>query len=725
MYMSWKKVFFFFMMLALLGSLPAFAEEGMWQLDKLDGKLLREMKDLGLKLSGDEIYQPGGKGIAYAIVDLGGGTGSFVSDRGLILTNHHVAFTALQRASSVESNFIEEGFYADSYDSEIQAPGYEASILISIEDVTDRVLDETEGLEGAERYEAIEDAIKEIVKKEEEGRDVKCRVSSFFGGMKYKLFTYFTMKDVRIVYAPPKAIGNYGGDIDNWMWPRHTGDFSFFRAYVAPDGSSAEYSEDNVPFEPEVHLAMSSKGVEEDDFTMIIGFPGRTMRYRTSYSIRYSQDWMYPLRIRVFGEMIDLFKRQAENNPSVAIKVASFDQMLNNAMKNYQGMLEGFQKTGLLEEKIEKEKEFKKWLSRNSKMKKKYGEALPSIESLYQEQKSYRDKNFVLRFAGFGCQMMRASGMLVRWSMEKEKNDLERDSGYMERDIPRLKRSLRTIQMSYDETVDKAVLKYFLRLSQELPEEQRVEGFDSLLAAARGEDLEEKIDDAVDGLYERTSLGTVEERLRVFELPGEEIRNLDDSFIEFALTLEKEKKKLRDMEKEFAGRISALRPELIRAMRKWKSGELFYPDANSTIRLTYGTVKGYSPEEAIQYDYITSLSGVVAKHTGETPFDCPDRLLELHREGVSGKYVDDYLDDIPVDFLTTCDITGGNSGSPILNGKGEVIGSAFDGNYESISADYQFDENLTRAINVDSRYILFILDKFSGAESLLEEMTIH
>ena len=723
--MRLKSVLCFLTIFVLLGSGTASAEEGMWQLDKLDGKLLDKMKGMGLELSGDEIFEPGGKGIAYAIVDLGGGTGSFVSGRGLILTNHHVAFTALQRTSSVESNFIEEGFYADSYEKEIQAPGYEASILISIDDVTDTVLDAAEGLEGAERYEAIEDRIKEIVKKEEKDRDVKCRVSGFFGGMKYKLFTYFTMKDVRIVYAPPKAVGNYGGDIDNWMWPRHTGDFSFFRAYVAPDGSSAEYSEDNVPFEPEVHLAISTKGVEKDDFTMIIGFPGRTMRYRTSYSIRYNQDWMYPLRIRVFGEMIELFQREAEMNPAAAIKVASFDQMLNNAMKNYKGMLEGFQKANLLEEKIKEEKKFTEWLSDNKKMKNRYGDILPSIESLYDRQKKYREKNFALRFVGFGCQMMRASGMLVRWSLEKEKPDLERDSGFMERDIPRLKRGLRTIQMSYDESVDRAVLEYFLKMSQELPEDQRIAGFDSLLAAAEGENTEARIENAIHDLYSGTSLGNVEERLRLFELPGEDIRKSDDPFIRLAMTLEKEKKKLRDLDKEFGGRISALRPELIKAYRKWKSDKLFYPDANSTIRLTYGTVKGYSPEEAIYYDYITSLSGVVAKHTGEDPFDCPEKLLKLHGEGGPGKYMDEYLDDIPVDFLSTCDITGGNSGSPILNGRGEVIGAAFDGNYESISADYQFDEDLTRAISVDSRYILFILDEFSGAKSLLDEMTIH
>lgn len=722
--MRFKVGFSVLVVFVILVTLPAFAEEGMWQLDKFNDDLFKQMKNLGLELSQDEIYTSDGGGIASAIVNLGGGTGTFVSGKGLILTNHHVAFGALQRTSSTESNFIEEGFYADSYDKEINAPGYRASILISIEDVSDEVLDAAKGFKGVERYEAIENKIKEIVKKAEDGKDVKCRVSSFYGGMQYKLFTSFTMKDVRIVYAPPKSIGNYGGDIDNWMWPRHTGDFSFFRAYVAPDGSSAEYAEENVPFEPDMHLAISTKGYEKDDYTMIIGIPGRTMRYRSSYSVEYNQDWSYPNSIKVFGEMIDLFKKAAEENPAVAIKVASFDQMLNNAMKNYEGMLEGFKKAGLLELKIKEEKEFTEWLGTKKEMKKKYGDVLPSIEALYIEQETYREKSFVMGFSGFGCQMLRAAKTLVRWSEEKTKEDLERDPGFMERDKPRLMIGLKTIQMSYDESVDKKALKYFLIKSQELPEEQRIEGFDNLLAAADGDDVESKIDNAIEKLYAATALGTVEERIRVFELSREEVLGSEDAFIQFALSLDPETRDIEKRGKEFAGEISAIRPKLIEAYRQWKGGA-FYPDANSTIRLTFGTVKGYSPAEDIQYGYITSLGGVVAKHTGEAPFDCPEIFRDIKKTGDYGKYKDETLGDIPVNFLSTCDITGGNSGSPIMNGKGEVIGAAFDGNYESISADYLFDESLTRCISVDSRYILFVLDKYSGAESLLNELTIH
>lgn len=711
--------------LLLLAPAVVRADEGMWPIDELKTLDFKLLKARGLELSAKEIYNGKGDGIAYGIVSLGGGTGTFVSPKGLILTNHHVAFTALQRVSSAEQNYIADGFNAKSYSEEIPAPGYRAYVLLSIKDVTKKVLGAVnDTMTDLERYKAIEMRIKEIVEKAEKDRDVECRVSSFYDGMLYKLFTYFTIKDIRIVYAPPEAIGSYGGDIDNWMWPRHTGDFSFLRAYVAPDGSSAEHADENVPYEPKVHLAVSSKGVAEDDFTMIIGYPGQTMRYRTSNSIAHHQNFNYPRRIKMFGDLIDLFHRQGEKDPAVAIKLASFDAMLNNAMKNYQGMLEGFRSAGLLERKIEEEKAFTEWLEGNKKLHEKYGDALPSIEALYAELESRREKSQITGFAGFACQMLRAASMINRWSEEKEKEDIERDPGYQERDVPRLKQGLKIIQMSYDTETDKKALKYFLLLAADLPENQRVEAFDEMLAKAPGEDTEAKIDAIIEKLYAGTKLHTAEERIRMFDLSRKELLAENDAFIDFAVRVRPELKAMEEQDEAFAGALNKLRPQLIEAYKKWKGGAL-YPDANGTMRLTYGTVKGYAPRDAVQYDYITTLGGVVEKHTDEDPFDVPEDLLFLYESRDFGTYADDIMGDIPVDFLSTCDITGGNSGSPILNGRGEVIGSAFDGNYESISADYLFNEKLTRAINVDVRYVLFILDKFSGATHLLEEMTIH
>jgi hypothetical protein len=715
------RAFIAILAIALL-STAATAEEGMWQLDKFDAELFAHMQELGLELSQEEIYAPGGKGIAYAIVNLGGGTGSFVSPYGLILTNHHVAFGALQRASSEEHNYIDDGFYADRSETELQAHGYQARVLISIEEVSDRVLKKAKGKKGAKRFEAIEDEIKKITAEAEEGKDVRVTVASFFGGMQYKMFTYFTCKDVRIVYAPPKSIGNYGGDIDNWMWPRHTGDFSFLRAYVAPDGSSAEYSEDNIPYEPAVHLPMSLEGVSKDDFTMIIGFPGQTMRYRSSYSTDWSQNWRFPSRIKTFGDLLDIINKAVEKDPGVKIKMARFDAMLNNSMKNYEGQIEGFKKAGLLELKIAEEKEFTEWVNADKKRKKKYGKVLPTIEKLYEEHALDRDKSAIW-FIGFMNQMMSASGGIYRWTEEKTKKDMDREPAFMDRSIPRMKQRLQMIDMSYDEGVDKQFLRYFMLTALDFPEAQRIKAFDEILAGYSGAD-EEKVDALIDDLYAGTKLDDVEERMRMFDLSREELMKEGDTFIDFYAKVYPEFKEMEDRGEEFAGNISAVRPLLIEGMREWKGGA-FYPDANGTMRLTYGTVKGYSPADAVNYSCITRLGGAIEKNTGEEPFDCPEKLIKLWEKKDFGKYEHGCFVDVPIAFLSTTDITGGNSGSPIINGKGECIGAAFDGNWESISADYLFNSELNRCISVESRYILFVLDKFSGAYELLGELTIQ
>jgi hypothetical protein len=701
------------------------AEEGMWQLDQLDKLPWKDLQAMGLQLSPRQIYDGKGGGIAYAIVSLGGGTGSFVSPNGLILTNHHVAFGALQRTSTTEHNYIDDGFYAAGLENEIPAPGYRASVLISIEDVTNKVLSAVSDTMGdLDRYNAIEKRIKQIVKYGEEGRDVECRVASFYDGLQYELFTWFVCKDVRIVYAPPRAIGNYGGDIDNWMWPRHTGDFSFLRAYVGPDGKSAEFSRENVPYKPAVYLTTSSKGVRENDYTMIIGYPGHTGRYATSYAIAEMQDYSYPKRIALFKDWLGILGDEAKRGEDIKIKVAQYDMMLNNSMKNWEGMLEGFQKGNLLEKKRSTEQAFSKWLAMNPDMGTKYGDVLPGIAALYEKQRGWRDKSMVLGQMNFGCQMLRAASIIDRWTEEREKPDIDRRPGFQDRDVPRLKQSLRTIQMSYDPQVDRRVLAYFLMRAVELPAGQRIETVDAALGDARGAEAEGKIDALLDRLYSGTKLGSPEERLRMFDLSREALLKENDAFIDFAVKLDKELTVVEDEQKTMNGALERLSPRLMQAFMTWKGGTL-YPDANGTIRLTYGTVKGYVPRDAVIYKYITTLTGVIEKNTGVDPFDCPKELIALHESMDYGEYEDASLGDVPVDFLSTCDITGGNSGSPILNGRGECIGAAFDGNYESISSDYLFIKDMTRAINVDSRYILFIMDKVSGAKRLMDEMKIR
>lgn len=700
------------------------ADEGMWPIDTLDKLPWKDLKAMGLQLTPQQIYDGKGGGVAYAIVSLGGGTGSFVSPNGLILTNHHVAFGALQRTSTAEHNYIANGFNAASYDEEIPAPGYRASVLLSIEDVTKKVLSAvTDEMTDLDRYNAIEKRIKEIVKDGEQSRDVECRVVSFYEGMQYKLYTFFVSKDVRIVYAPPASIGNYGGDIDNWMWPRHTGDFSYLRAYVAPNGRSAEYAKENVPYKPAVYLAMSMQGVKDNDFTMIIGYPGRTGRYATSYAIAQMQDYSYPTRIKIFQDWLAILGDEAKRGEDVKIKVASFDQMLNNSMKNWEGMLEGFKKGSLLEKKQDTERGFTKWLDSSPDTKKKYGDVLPGIAALYEGQKAYRDKSMIVGLMSFGCQMLSAAQTLDRWTEEKAKPDLDRKPGYQERDVPRLKQRLRIIQMSFDPQVDRRVLKYFLMRAVDLPENERIDAVDAVLQGAKGADAEKKIDALLDKLYAGTKLGSPDERLRLFDLSHDDLLKQGDAFVDFTVQLDKEANALELKDKTMNGALQRLSPRHMEAFIEWKGGAI-YPDANGTMRLTYGQVKGYQPRDAVWYKYITSLKGVVEKNTGEDPFDCPKDLIAAEDNMEFGKYEDAALGDVPVDFVSTCDITGGNSGSPIMNGRGECIGAAFDGNYESISSDYLFIKETTRAINVDSRYILFIMDKMTGAKRLLDEMKI-
>jgi hypothetical protein len=708
----------------LCAAAPIAAEEGMWQLDTFDAALYAKMQQLGLELTQEQLYAPGGKGIAYAIVNLGGGTGSFVSPYGLILTNHHVAYGAIQRASGEGHNYLQDGFYADRSEKEVPAEGYEARVLVSITDVSDRVLKAAKGKTGAKRYKAIEDVVKKITQEAEEGTDNRVTVASFYEGMQYKMFTYFVIRDVRLVYAPPSSIGKYGGDIDNWMWPRHTGDFSFLRAYVAPDGSSADYAEQNVPYEPAVHLPMSAKGVGDGDFMMIIGFPGQTQRYRSSYSVDWAQNWRFPERIKMFRDLLDIYAKASEGNEAVAIKTAQFDAMLNNSMKNYEGQLEGFRKAGLLERKIAEEKQFTEWVNADKKRAKKYGGALPRIKELYDGQAKIRDKQAILQLAGFLDQMTSAAGTIYRWSGEKEKSDLDRDPAFMDRNIPRMKMRLGMIDRSYDEGVDRQVLAYFMHLAHQLPDGQRIRALDEMLAAMPGEKPCDRIDALVEKLYSGTKLGSAEERARMFDLSREDLMKEGDTFIEFYAKLYPEVKELEDIDEAFGGDISAVRPVLIEGIREWKGGS-FYPDANGTMRLTYGTVKGYKPRDAVWYEPMTVLGGAVEKNTGVDPFDCPPKLIGLWEDRDFGKYMDKDLGDVPIAFLGTGDITGGNSGSPVINSRGECIGAAFDGNWESVSSDWLFNEDLTRTISVESRYILFVLDKFSGAYELLGELTIQ
>ena len=703
---------------------PVHGEEGMWLPHDLPDELMGEMQALGLELGKPEIFNADGTGIANAVVGLGA-TGSFVSPEGLILTNHHVAYGAVQRMSTSEKNYIEDGFLARSQDEEVPAHGYKAYVLLSSEDVTTRVLSAVgPAMSPLERYDAIEGATKEIVRDAEEGREVYCEVNEFYGGSKYLLDTFLQLTDVRVVYVPSRSIGEYGGDIDNWMWPRHTGDFSFLRAYIGLDGKPARFSEDNVPYRPTTYLKVSKNGLRDGEFAMIVGYPGRTHRYLTSYGLAFKRDFDYPERIRLYRMMLDILDRESEATPEAAVRVAGRVKGINNRLKNNLGMLEGFRNFELVARQIEREKVFRAEIETDPQMMEKYGDLLDGFRTFYEGRLRHARADLILEYmVGRGTLLSQAM-LLYKWSLEKQKDDMDRHPDYMDRERPDLKMKLRIFQMGFHKKSDREILRMFIDEVLGLQPGQRPDAIGRAFEATPESGLAAAVDSFLDELYSGTRLGLPNERMRMFNLSYEEMMAENDAFIGLAAMLYDDNEARLQREKSFDGALTLLRPRWIEA-RAEQAGRTLYPDANGTMRLNYGVVKGYSPRDAVYYGPLSALTGVAEKHTGTAPFDCPERLLELAGLPEHGKYDDPALGDVPVDILTTHDSTGGNSGSPVINGRGELVGCLFDGNYEAMTSDFLFMNDLTRSISVDIRYVLFIADRVDGAHNVLEELGVE
>jgi len=702
---------------ATLAAVPSHADEGMWLPQRLADCPVDAWHARGLALEARDIYSADSPSLTDAIVKLGGGTGSFVSHDGLIVTNHHVAYRAIQRSSRVGADHLADGFLAETAEDEIPAPGFEARVLLGVEDVTNKILGAVgSGMSGRERYDAIDKAEKKAVAKAEKGRDVYCEVRQFYGGRQYLLYTYFKIKDIRLVYTPPQSIGEYGGEIDNWMWPRHTGDFAFMRAYVAPDGHSADYDKGNVPYHPKRFLAVSRRPLTEGDFTMVIGYPGATRRYRSSYAIDFFVNAYYPRRIDYLGHALAIVEEESARGRDVELLLTGTKKSLANSYKNNEGMLEGLKRAGLLAEKRQEEEQLAKFIAADPKLQKKYGRVLADIGAQYDDYRTYWEQRALLGSFRYTSSTLGSALTIYKWAVEREKKDIDRDRGYQDRDRESLERRLSLSGRSYDERADKRLFAYF---ASELAKA----GFPPSAGLPAASASADEVAAFVDDLYAGTRVTDDKARMEMFGMSKKELLALGDPMIELAAKIDAVDEKLDDRFEAYEGALQDLRPKLIEAYEKFH-GAPGYPDANSTMRLSVGEVKGYSPSDAVHYGFQTTLSGVAEKNTGKTPFAAPEKLLALHADGDYGPYADPVAGDVPVCFLTTNDVTGGNSGSPILNGRGELIGLVFDGNWESISADYQFVPALTRTINVDSRYILFLLDKFSNARALLDELEV-
>ena len=691
------------------------ADEGMW--------LLTDIKDLkldkkGLKIDPVDIYNPDGVSLTDAIVNLGGASAELVSPEGLLLTNHHVAFGAVQRASIKGDDYITKGFFAKNRDEEIPAPGSTARILKEMKDVTGEVLQAAEGIEDVvKKRRAIKAKIKIITEKIEDGRDdIRARIAEMYEGKQYILYVQQSFEDVRLVYVPPRSIGNYGADIDNWMWPRHTGDFAFLRIYVAPDGTGRKFNKENIPYKPKNWLKIAKDHLKDGDFTFIMGFPGSTNRYKTSYAVDYSLNHYYPSYIKNYKELIEMLEGKAKEDSILSRKVAGFIKGLNNGMKNRQGNIDAMNASNFLGKKQAAEKELTNFIKNDPELNKKYGDVLSQIGKHYEELLLTQDRDYILSsFRRLSGTLPRIANQIVYNANERNKLESERDPGFSEADIKRSLRRLRYSYMSFDASVDKMILKRTLLKARDLPESSRINGLEYIFNS------NQSIDEYLDELYKNSKLSDLEYVKPLYSITLEELEAINDPMIDFAKKLYPDLGTRRKINEERDAILSEQTKKYIEALSLWKKSTL-YPDANGTIRFTYGKVAGYKPRDAVYYKPFTTLSGVVEKDTGVWPFNVPDKLKELHAQKDFGPWMDPAINDVPVDFLHGCDITGGNSGSPVMNAKGELIGIAFDGNYEALTGDWEFTLEIQRTISVDIRYVMFVTEKFAGADYLLKEM---
>lgn len=709
-----------FFPLVLLCSMVAtvFADEGMYPISEIAGL---DLKSKGLKINPSDIYNPNGVSLIDGIVKINGCSGSFVSAEGLILTNHHCGYGALQTASSEENDYIANGFLAKSRSQEIPAEGYKVRITQSYRDVSKEVLEAVEGIADlVKRTEAIDKRIKEIITQaEKENPGKRAEVSEMFIGKTYLLFLYTYLKDVRIVYAPPRSIGEFGGEVDNWEWPRHTGDFTFMRVYAAPDGSPAEYSPENVPYKPKKYFQVSAAGANEEDFVFILGYPARTQRHYTSDFVAHDEEIYLPRIIELYDWEISVMEEKGKNDPSLALKCAAKIKSRSNTLKRSMGKLQGLKRLNIVAQKQEEEKALQAFIEADKERKQKYAHVLPEIGKVYEEMRGNAELEFALDYLYRSSDMFYFAKAIYDGSIERQKDNVERASSFMDRNFSDTKERLRLKLQNYDEMIDRVFLKNILARLLKTPEGQDLPPLTDL---AKEKDTGAALDRFIAALYSGTKLNDETVLMAMLEKTPPEVEASDDPFIQFAVALHPAYEKLKDEGKRRKGALSELYGELIDVKQQFLKTD-FIPDANGTLRLTYGRIRGYSPADGIYMNPITTVKGIVEK-TGKEPFDTPKKLLELYEAGDYGQFKNQKLNGVPVAILYNTDTTGGNSGSAVLNSRGEVVGVNFDRTFQATINDYAWNESYSRSIGVDIRYVLWVTQKFAEADYLLEEMNV-
>ncbi len=700
-------------------------DEGMWLPMFVDRLNWVDIQEMGLQLTAEELYSINNSSLKDAIVGLASGsapdgyfcTGEIVSDQGLLFTNHHCGFNAIQSHSTIEHDYLTDGFWAMSYKEELSNPNLTASFLIRMEDLTNKIVPElSDTLSQTERGKKIREITKDIKEEASEDGKYDVVVKSFFGGNEYYMFVYETYKDVRLVGAPPSSIGKYGGDTDNWMWPRHTGDFSIFRVYSAPDGSPAEYSEDNIPFKPRHYLPISLKGVKKDDFAMIWGYPGSTERYLTSYGIEFALDAKNPAIIDIFGTTLGVMKSYMDTDEAIRIKYAADYASTANSWKYFIGQTKGLKNLNVKAKKKEIENKFSKWVNKNSTRKEKYGDVLENIAAGYDEMNEVVKQIYYPAIGSGSIEILGQAGQGNQLAGLLE-NAKENKAAIAET-TKAMKEDAEEFFADYDMEMDKDMMKAVLHLyKKNLTADQLPDLFITI-----DENYNGNIDSYVDEMFEKSIFANKERMMKFLNKPKMKTLNKDLAF-NASNSLQGVMGMYGGQYRNASMKVNDGMRFFIAGLREMNPDKKYYPNANSSMRFSYGTVQDYYPADAVHFDYVTHLSGAMEKEDPTNPeFVVSEKLKELYETKDYGRYGQDGK--LIVCFLSTNDITGGNSGSPVMNGNGELIGIAFDGNWEAMSGDIAFEPELQRTINVDIRYVLFVIDKYAGAHNLINELTI-
>ncbi len=732
---------FFAFVIAISLSLPAFANEGMW-IPLLLTENYEEMQRLGLKLTPEQLYSVNNSSLKDAIVSFGGFcTGEIISDKGLILTNHHCGYGNIQALSTVEDDILTNGFWAKSHSEEKPAEGLFVRFLVRIEDVSERVKKELNAeMSEEQRATKIAEISKEITdESDDEEKSISSRVASFYHGNQFYLFVYETFSDVRLVGTPPESVGKFGGDKDNWEWPRHTGDFSMFRVYSAPDGSPADYSEENIPMKPKHFLPISVDGVKDGDFTMIFGFPGSTDRYLSSYGVRQAIEKYNPAVVKIRTEKLDIMDKYMSADPKTRLQYASKKARVANYWKYYIGQTEQLKNNNVFAKKKSIEDEFQRWATANPERKEKYAPALNLLDESYRESDDYvESKVYVLEAGLLGSDLalfgFRFDRLMRGLNSIKEQREKEMDEAETEEDEKAVAEKYDGQMQSLMANINETVEEHFKNYNQDLDKElfqHLFEMYDADVPASQQPEFFQMVNDKYKGnwckftnkVYDKSILADSASVMEFIEDP--KMKTLDKDLGVMVGT------QLYDMYRGSATAHAETEAKQEKGYRLFTAGlmemypnKTFSPDANSTMRMTYGTVGSYDPRDAVFYEYYTTHEGILQKENpDDREFLAPEKLLTLLEKENFGRYANEN-GDLPVCFISNNDITGGNSGSPVINGKGELIGCAFDGNWEAMSGDIFFEENLQRTISVDARYILYIVDKLAGAQNIIDEIKI-